>query len=86
MENKKIAVLNFASYKNPGGGFLGGSIAQEEALCAESYLYNVLKEFENITVEKFRYSYCDDHTDISMSPRVGDNIFISLDKNWRIVN
>lgn len=36
---------------------------------------------ENITVEKFRYSYCDDHTDISMSPRVGDNIFISLDKN-----
>ncbi|MBQ6998431.1 MAG: hypothetical protein IJN62_01410 [Clostridia bacterium] len=36
---------------------------------------------ENITVEKFRYSYCDDHTDISMSPRVGDNIFISLDKS-----
>ncbi len=36
---------------------------------------------DNITVRKFRYSYCDDHSDISSSPRVGDNIFISLDKN-----
>lgn len=41
----KIAVLNFASYKNPGGMFLEGSIAQEECLCHESFLYNVLKEF-----------------------------------------
>lgn len=34
---------------------------------------------ENISVDKFRYSYCADHSDISTSPRVGDNIFISLD-------
>ena len=41
--NKK-AVLNFASYKNPGGMFIKGSKAQEECLCHESFLYNVLKE------------------------------------------
>lgn len=40
----KIAVLNFSSYKNPGGMFLNGSKAQEECLCHESFLYNVLKE------------------------------------------
>ena len=40
----KTAVLNFSSYKNPGGMFLKGSKAQEECICHESFLYNVLKE------------------------------------------
>ena len=40
----KTAVLNFASYKKPGGMFIEGSRAQEECLCHESFLYNVLKE------------------------------------------
>lgn len=42
----KTAVLNFASYKNAGGMFLKGSRAQEECLCHESFLYNVLRRFE----------------------------------------
>lgn len=34
-----VAALNFASAKNPGGGFLGGSQAQEESLARSSALY-----------------------------------------------
>ena len=46
MENtgQRLAVLNFASYRNPGGMFLKGSKAQEECLCHESFLYNVLRD------------------------------------------
>lgn len=39
----KIGVLNFASAKNPGGGFLNGSEAQEESLARSSALYASLQ-------------------------------------------
>ena len=42
--NGHTAVLNFASYKEPGGKFLEGSMAQEESLCHSSFLYNVLAQ------------------------------------------
>jgi uncharacterized protein (TIGR02452 family) len=41
---KKIAVLNFASATNPGGGVKSGSSAQEECLCRCSTLYPALNQ------------------------------------------
>jgi uncharacterized protein (TIGR02452 family) len=38
----RVAALNFASAKNPGGGFLTGAQAQEESLARASGLYAML--------------------------------------------
>lgn len=41
----RIGCLNFASAKNPGGGFLSGSQAQEESLTRASALYPTLMKY-----------------------------------------
>lgn len=58
----KTALLNFASYKSPGGLFIEGSMAQEECLCHYSFLYNVLSqhpdyyEYNNKNLNKSLYT------------------------------
>ncbi|WP_371278887.1 TIGR02452 family protein [Anaerostipes sp.] len=43
---KKTVVLNLANYKKAGGMFIQGSRSKEEEyLCHDSYLYNVLTAF-----------------------------------------
>ena len=42
---QRVAVLNFASARHPGGGFLSGSQAQEESLARSSGLYPCLTQF-----------------------------------------
>ena len=52
----KIAVVNFASFRNPGGMFIEGSRAQEECLCHSSFLFNVLsrkQEFYDTNIERY---------------------------------
>lgn len=49
----RTLLLNFASAKNPGGGFLGGSQAQEESLARSSALYASLQtQMEYYTINR----------------------------------
>jgi uncharacterized protein (TIGR02452 family) len=45
---ERVGCLNFASARNPGGGFLGGSQAQEESLARSSGLYPCLVQFQEM--------------------------------------
>lgn len=54
----RVCLLNFASAKNPGGGFLGGASAQEESLARSSSLYaSLTKDDTMYTYNRGRATY-----------------------------
>lgn len=68
-DGARVVALNFASAKNPGGGFLGGSEAQEESLARSSALYACL--------EPQREFY--EHNRAFRSPLYSDHLLFSPD-------
>lgn len=81
----KVICLNFASAKNPGGGFLGGSQAQEESLARASGLYSSLSQYMSMYLENRKFTSCLYQHHMVYSPDVpvfrGDDDEI-LDKPW----
>lgn len=70
---RKTAVLNFASWRNPGGGVRTGAFAQEESLCRISTLYPCLSDKE--MMEEFYLPHREDlshmhNGDCIYTPRV----------------
>jgi uncharacterized protein (TIGR02452 family) len=78
----KIAVLNFASATNPGGGVKTGSSAQEESLCRCSTLYPTLTQYWlwHCYYQKNRDAHDNLHTDACIySPGV---VICKTDEAW----
>lgn len=57
-QRKNTVCLNFASAKNPGGGFLGGSQAQEESLARASGLYPCIAQMEEMYLHNRQQRTC----------------------------
>ncbi len=76
----RVCALNFASFKYPGGGFINGSRAQEECLCHESFLYNVLNEF-NTSFYEDNKKYINKNLYINRALYSSDVRFFKDDKN-----
>ncbi len=54
----RVLALNFASAKNPGGGFLNGSQAQEESLARASGLYACINPLQDMYEANRRFPSC----------------------------
>lgn len=80
-ERQTLGVLNFASAKNPGGGFLGGAMAQEESLAASSGLYaSLLLHEEYYTYNRARRTMMYSHHAI-----VSPDVVFFRDEQYRLL-
>ncbi|WP_160717111.1 TIGR02452 family protein [Chitinophaga solisilvae] len=67
---ENVCCLNFASAKNPGGGFLKGSQAQEESLARASALYSCLGSQPDFYLTNRAHPSCLYTDNILFSPQV----------------
>lgn len=83
---ERVLALNFASARNPGGGFLNGSQAQEESLARASGLYATLTRHMEMYETNRRFSSCvyTDHMIYSPDvPVFRDDDDVLLDQPYR---
>lgn len=79
--------LNFASAKNPGGGFLGGSEAQEENLAKSSGLYACIVQKTEMYEKNRAFPSCSYLDDMIYSPDVPvfrDDDYALLEQNYLV--
>lgn len=69
-DNANVLALNFASSKNPGGGFLKGSQAQEESLARASGLYPCIAQMQAMYETNRRLRSCLYTDNMIYSPKV----------------
>ncbi|MGR6542190.1 TIGR02452 family protein [Paenibacillus tundrae] len=82
---KDVVCLNFASAKNPGGGFLGGSQAQEESLARATGLYPCIAQMTEMYEHNRKLRTClySDHMIYSPAvPVIRDDQDRLLDKPY----
>lgn len=82
-----VLALNFASARNPGGGFLGGAQAQEESLARSSGLYLTLTEHFAMYETNRKFTSCLYTDEMIYSPGVPvfkDDEGALLDRFYRL--
>jgi uncharacterized protein (TIGR02452 family) len=83
----RIALLNFASARNPGGGFLSGSQAQEESLARASGLYAAISRMTDYYAANRRSKsalYTDHMIYSPLVPVFRDDADRLLDDPWSV--
>lgn len=92
-KDNHVAVLNFASATNPGGGVVKGSSAQEECLCRVSTLYKCINT--HIMFNKFYTPHRKDgnvihNDDIIYTPNIiifkDDKLKLLSESDWKNVD
>lgn len=76
-------VLNFANAYTPGGGFMGGSIAQEECLCRNSTLYNSISSDK--AAEMYQYNFDTNKPLVTDYMLYSPNVCVFRDKNGALM-